>query len=226
MSMTNAGENALAALFFSNTNFASIGDATGLRGSSVAGNFYLTLHTADPGEAGDQTTNEATYTSYARVAVSRSTGFNVSGNSAALAALTEFPACTGGNNTITHFGIGTDSSGAGVLVFKAPLGSNLGPFTGATTDTITIPGLTGLSVDDRISFYPALGSSLPTGIAEGTLYWVKTVSGDAVTISATQGGATVDITASGDGVAFRNTPITASAGVTPRLTTSTTVTFD
>ncbi len=30
-------------------------------------NLYVSLHTGDPGEAGDQTTSEAAYTSYARV---------------------------------------------------------------------------------------------------------------------------------------------------------------
>lgn len=59
-------------LLFNNTNAANIGDATGLRGSSTAGNLYISLHTSDPGATGDQTTNEATYTSYARVAVVRS----------------------------------------------------------------------------------------------------------------------------------------------------------
>lgn len=37
MSKTNAFENALLELVFKNTNIANIGDATGLRGSSVAG---------------------------------------------------------------------------------------------------------------------------------------------------------------------------------------------
>ena len=54
---------------FNNTDFANIGDAGGLQNSATAGSLYVSLHTADPGEAGSQTTNEANYTSYARVAV-------------------------------------------------------------------------------------------------------------------------------------------------------------
>lgn len=61
-------------LLFVNSNAANIGDATGLRGSSTAGSLYVSLHTADPGATGDQTTNEASYTSYARVAVARTSG--------------------------------------------------------------------------------------------------------------------------------------------------------
>lgn len=124
MSASNAFETGLLTLIYNNTNYANVGDATGLRGSSTAGSFYIGLHTADPGEAGSQTTSEATYTSYARVAVARSgAGFTVSGNSVSNAAAVTFPAATGGSNTITHFSVGTDSSGAGTLLFKGALSS-------------------------------------------------------------------------------------------------------
>lgn len=126
MSKTNSWENGLLLLLFNNTNFANVGDATGLRGSSTAGSLYLSLHTADPGEAGDQTTNETTYTSYARVAVARSgAGFTVTGNSVSPAATVTFPACTGGTATITHVGVGTASSGAGVLLYKGAISPNI-----------------------------------------------------------------------------------------------------
>lgn len=72
MSASNAFETALLTLLFNNTNAANIGDATGLRGSTTAGVFYISLHTADPGETGSQTTSESAYTSYARVSVARS----------------------------------------------------------------------------------------------------------------------------------------------------------
>jgi hypothetical protein len=123
MSATNAMETALLTLYFNNTDHANIGDASGLQNSATAGSFYVSLHTADPGEAGDQTTSEATYTSYARVAVARSgAGWTVSGNNVSNAAAVSFPACTGGSNTITHFGIGTDISGTGNLLFKGDTG--------------------------------------------------------------------------------------------------------
>lgn len=126
MSKTNSWESALLSLLFENANAANIGDATGLRGSSTAGSLYFSLHTADPGEAGDQTTNEVAYTSYARVAVARSTsGFTVSGNAAATDADVTFPAGTGGSGTATHFGIGTASSGAGVLLYKGTITPNI-----------------------------------------------------------------------------------------------------
>lgn len=133
MSLTNEAENLLVLLLFQNANWANIGDATGLRGSSAAGSFFISLHTADPGETGDQTTSEATYTSYARVAVARTSGgFTVSADTASNAAAVNFPACTGGSSTVTHFGIGTASTAAGHLVGSGALTASLAVSNGIT----------------------------------------------------------------------------------------------
>lgn len=133
MSKSNAFENALLLLIFNNTNIANIGDATGLRGSSTAGSFYVSLHTADPGEAGDQSTNEATYTSYARVAVARTSGaWTVTGNSVSPVSTITFPAGTGGSGTVTHAGIGTSSSGAGFLLYSGTVTPNIVTGSGIT----------------------------------------------------------------------------------------------
>lgn len=122
MSKSNTFETDLLLLIFNNTNISLLGDATGVRGSSVAGSLYLSLHTADPGEAGDQSTSEITYTGYARVPVLRTTaGFSVSGNAASLVAAVDFPAGTGGSGTAAYVGIGTSASGAGKLLYKAAL---------------------------------------------------------------------------------------------------------
>lgn len=135
MSKANSWETGLLGLLFNNTNFALVGDATGLRGSSSAGSLYLSLHTADPGEAGDQTTSEIAYTSYARVAVARTSGgFTVSGNQVNLAALAAFPAGTGGSGTATFFGIGTSSSGAGVLLYSGAITPNIVCGNGVTPE--------------------------------------------------------------------------------------------
>jgi hypothetical protein len=133
MSATNAFETALAALIFNNTNAANIGDATGLRGSTTVGVFYVSLHTADPGEAGSQTTSESAYTNYARVAVARSgAGWTVSGNNISNAAAIAFPTGGATGSLVTHFGIGSDASGAGNLFFKGPLGASLQINSGIT----------------------------------------------------------------------------------------------
>lgn len=126
MSKSNSFETAILGLIFNNSDIAGIGDAGGLQNSATAGSLYVSLHTSDPGEAGDQTTNEATYTNYARVAVARSgAGWTVSGNSATNAAQITFPQCGASGNTITHVGIGTDTSGAGTLLYSGALNSSL-----------------------------------------------------------------------------------------------------
>jgi hypothetical protein len=125
MSASNAFESDVLLLLLNNTNIANLGDATGVRGSSAAGSVYVSLHTADPGEAGNQTTSETTYTGYARVAVARSgAGWTISGTAptqAANAATVTFGACTGGPQTLTHFAIGRDASGAGEILVSGAL---------------------------------------------------------------------------------------------------------
>lgn len=143
MSKTNSWENGLMLLAFNNTNFATVGDATGLRGSSTAGSLYFSLHTGDPGETGDQETSECAYTSYARVAVARSgAGFTVTNNSVSPAANVDFPAATGGSETATHFGVGTESSGAGVLLYKGAISPNIVISSGVTPRLTTATAIT------------------------------------------------------------------------------------
>jgi hypothetical protein len=126
MSMTNAAEAALLDLLFLNTDWANIGDAAGLQNSATAGSFYISLHSADPGEAGNQSTNEISYTGYARVAVNRTAGgWTRTVSTIANTALVQFGQCTGGTATATHFGIGTDSTGAGNLLLKGALNASL-----------------------------------------------------------------------------------------------------
>lgn len=133
MSMSNATETDLLKLIFNNTNFANVGDATGLRGSSTAGLFYIALHTADPGEAGDQTTSEATYTGYARKSMGRSTvDFTVSGNTVSNATAQAFAACSGGSNVLTHFSLGVASSGASEMICSGALTASLAVSNGIT----------------------------------------------------------------------------------------------
>lgn len=140
MSKGDTFENDWLKLIFQATAIANIADNAA---ASPLTSLYVSLHTADPGEAGSQTTNETTYTSYARVAVARTAGgWTVTGNSVSPVATINFPACTGGTATITHAGVGTDASGAGKLLYKGALSPNIAVSTGvtpqiATTSTIT-----------------------------------------------------------------------------------------
>jgi hypothetical protein len=140
MSATNVFENGLLSLIFENANYANVGDATGLRGSTTAGVFYISLHTANPNETGNQTTSEAAYTSYGRghntgspVGIARSTaGWTVASGVADNDAVCNFPAATGGSETETHFGIGSDSTGVGNLFLWGALTAGLAVSAGIT----------------------------------------------------------------------------------------------
>lgn len=119
MGKGNTWSNDILALLFNATAVPNIAiNAT----SSPLTNLYVSLHTANPGAAGNQTTNEAAYTSYARVAVARTSGgWVVSGTSVTPAASIAFPVATGGSETETFFGIGTAVSGAGVLLYSGSI---------------------------------------------------------------------------------------------------------
>ena len=133
MSATNVFENGLLSLIFENANYANVGDATGLRGSSTAGVFYISLHTANPNETGNQTTSEAAYGSYARQSVARSTaGWSVASGVADNDAAINFPAASSGSETESHFGVGSDVSGAGNLFIWGALTASLAVSSGIT----------------------------------------------------------------------------------------------
>lgn len=79
MSKSNTFENDLLKLIFNATPIAGLADNAA---SSPVTNLYMALHTADPGEAGNQTTSEISYTGYTRLAVLRTgAGWTVTANS-------------------------------------------------------------------------------------------------------------------------------------------------
>lgn len=227
MSKSDAFEAALLDLIFLNIAIPNIGDATGLRGSTVAGSLFLSLHSADPGEIGTQATNEVTYTGYSRVAVARGAGgWTRVGNQVSPAANVDFGQCTANPSTYMYWAVGAQASGATMILYKGVIGANLGAFTALATDVITIPGLTGVAVNDNIAFFAEPGDTLPAGVTEGVVYFVRSVSGNDITLSTTAGGAVVDITGPGKGRAMRVTPRVMMIGDIPRIPTTSTITED
>ena len=118
---SNAFRNALFLLIFNNddTGLNKIGDATGIIKSTADGTLQVALHTADPGLGGSMTTNEASYTGYARQTIARTPGgFTVSTNTATNVGAVTFPTNTGTQQTITHISVGY-TSGDTILFTKA-----------------------------------------------------------------------------------------------------------
>lgn len=144
MSKGDTFENDLLKLIFNATAIANIADNAA---TSPLTNLYVSLHTADPGEAGSQTTSECNYTGYARVAVARTSGgFTVSTSSVSPVSNVTFANPTNATNlpqTATYFAIGTASSGTGKILYSGSVSpsiviSNTGstPIV-ASTSTIT-----------------------------------------------------------------------------------------
>ena len=140
MSKGNTFENDLLLLIFNATAIANIADNAA---TSPLTNLYVSLHTADPGEAGSQTTSECAYTSYARVAVARTGGaWTVTANSVSPAANIDFPAATGGSETATYFAVGTASSGAGKVLYSGSISPTIAISSGVTPRLTTATAIT------------------------------------------------------------------------------------
>lgn len=144
MSIANATENALMLLLFNATAWANYADNAA---SSPQTNIGVSLHTADPGEAGDATTSEAAYTSYTRVNVARTSGgWTVTANSVSPVANIDFPAGTGGSGTITHFATAksnaTPPTGAQAILFSGTVTPNIVSGNGVTPRLTTATAIT------------------------------------------------------------------------------------
>ena len=140
--MTASGGYAenLLLLIFNATPYANIADNAA---SSPLTNLYVSLHTASPTASGDQTSNESTYTSYARVAVARTSGgWTITDNAVSPVSNITFPTATGGTETVTHFGIGTASSGTGALLYFGTLSPNISVSSGVTPQITTASTIT------------------------------------------------------------------------------------
>lgn len=140
MSKSDTFENDLLKLIFQATAIANIADNAA---TSPLTNLYVALHTADPGETGVQNTSEITYTSYARVAVARTSGgWTVTTNSVSPAANIDFPAGTGGSGTATYFSVGVASSGATKILYSGAISPSIVCGSGVTPRLTTATAIT------------------------------------------------------------------------------------
>jgi hypothetical protein len=146
MSKGNTFENDILKLIFTpaanGSNIANLADNAQ---TGALTSLFVALHTADPGEAGNQDTTPATYNSYARVAVARTTGgWSVINNEVKPIADITFPAATSGTvqQTITHFSIGVAASGATKILYKGTVSPALVVSEGVTPRLTTATTIT------------------------------------------------------------------------------------
>lgn len=140
MSISNTTESAILKLVFNATAWANYADnAAGTPQTNVD----VALHTADPADAGSQSTSEATYTSYARVSVARTTGgWTETTGSVSPVATISFPAGTGGSGTVTHFSTGKTGGGASAILWSGTVTPNIVTGNGVTPQLTTASTIT------------------------------------------------------------------------------------
>jgi len=135
--IANITETAIMSLVFNAVAWANYADNAA---SAPQTNIAIALHTADPGAGGSQATNEATYTSYTRVNVARTSGgWTITGNEPCNVnpvANISFPAGTGGSGSIVNFSTGksnaTPPTGAQPLLWTGPVAPAITSGTGVT----------------------------------------------------------------------------------------------
>lgn len=218
-SFANLTQANVLKLMFNATNWANIADNTATSPATV---LYISLHNADPGDGGSQNTNETAYTNYARIAVARTAGgWTISGaapTQVTNVAAINFAQCGATGDVLTHWGVGLSASGAGTLLASGPIGS--GPALGFTCNAaspgqLTVPA-SAATVNQRVSVYPTPTGALPTGLTEGTVYYVGAVAGNVITLSTTaSNGSPVNTSSAGSGNAIFQSPLAVSSGITP-----------
>lgn len=199
--------------------------------ASAATSLYVSLHTSAPGNGGSQTTGETAYTNYARVAVARTTGgwtvtqgSGTSFSTVSNAATISFATCGATGATLTHWGLGLASSGAGTLLAWGPLGPTAGPdvsfeCTNASPGVLTCYGYAP-TINDQVMVAQLPGTQgLPTGFTEGTIYYIGTVpSTNTATLSTTASNANpVNTSSTGQGIIYKCSPLAVSNGITPSI---------
>ena len=225
MSKSNTWENDLMKLLLQNVAATLIGDAGGLLPSGAAGSLYVSLHTADPGEAGAQTTSECAYAGYARVAVARTSGgWTVTSNQGSNTGAVTFGQNTGTAETATHFGLGTASSGGGgkLLYSGELLGPRIVYVADASTDVCTTAAAHGLTDGQAVRVRNTDGN-VPTGLSVGTQYFIRDATSTTFKLCTTPGGAAVNITANGDGTntVHKDNNVAIGTNITPSFAAGT-----
>lgn len=106
-------------------------------------NLYVSLHTGTLSASSSQNTSEAAYSSYARVAVARTSGgWTITGQSVSPAATIIFPAASGGSETETYWAVGTESANAGMILYFGTISPTIAVSNGVTPELSTASTIT------------------------------------------------------------------------------------
>jgi hypothetical protein len=143
MGISGTSETNILKLIFQAVAWANVADNAG---TSPLTQISVALHTADPGEGGNQSTSEIAYTSYARVNIARtSAGWAISGTgpaSCSPVANIDFPAGTGGSGTASFFSVGKTGGGATDILWSGTVTPNIVCGNGVTPRLTTASTIT------------------------------------------------------------------------------------
>jgi len=182
-------------------------------GFALATDPWVLLHTGDPGENG--TTNAS---AHARQTASFSASSSGTLSNDANIDFTSMPA-----ETIMAWSI-WDASTAGNCLqtgwFSIVAGLGLVRTADLTADDVQTVAH-GLATDDRVTFEPVEGLTMPNVVAIGTLYFVLAagVTTDSFRFGATSGGAAINMTTAGSMIWRKVTPKVCNSGDTFRIAT-------
>lgn len=194
-------QNALIDQVFTGSTTASVTPTISAILSGVS-TIYMSLHSANPGEGGSQTTSELSYTGYSRATVARAAGssgapgFTVDSllSTCKNSPSTPFLPCTGGSGTAKYVGWGTASSGAGVLLAYAPIVAsamnwcvaftNIKADAGTTADWVTVAShwlgadpVWDAVAGDELAILRVYDETMHTNLSASTAYYIRTAGG-------------------------------------------------
>lgn len=154
---------------------------------------FASLHTAYSATGA----NEVAGGTYARVAVT----FGAPSGEVMSLTGTPYTLNVPASTTVAYVGFWSASSGGTFGgMFPAGSASAFAFAAPSSTSVLLAPG-SGYTSNQQVTVFATGGSTLPTGLTAGTIYFVKSPSGDSFQLSATTGpGAAITLSSDGSGI--------------------------
>lgn len=161
--------------------------------SYAAAYTWLSLHSAYSASGANELTGGSP--AYAR---QQATWVAASGGALAITGTETFDVPAAGS--VAYIGVWSASSAGTFAGMFAAGSSNPSVFTAANTGDLFTSDAHGLTNGDNVVLFDSgPGDAIPTGVTEGTVYFVISVSGDTFQLSLTLGGSAIVLSSDGGG---------------------------
>lgn len=161
---------------------------------------YASLHTSYSATGANELTGGSP--AYARVAVTWSAASGGSKNLSGTPYTLNVPANTNtpGVEYIGFWDTGPGPGGVFQGMFPNAAGANAYAFAApSSTGVLLAPG-SGYTSNQTVVVFASPGSTLPTGLTAGTVYYVRAPSSDSFNLSTTSGGGNITLSTDGSGI--------------------------